>query len=326
MQFRYLLLLSFVFVTACNQPPLDEEGFIVKQSTNTGLICQDDDPEDFAVSGSDFEAKAIYGEDNRLDWYESPGRTKDYWARATLALMGSSNLFPVAGGYRISAPTYEETVGLCPGQPFAQQPSAAFCSGFLVADDLVVTAGHCVTDIVDCRSTKFVFDYSKEDADQEDFFIDANSVYDCDEVVVQAQSSVDDFAVVRLDRPVRDRTPLNIRREGSVIPGDQVMLIGHPMGLPSKIADGGFVQSVGNKIVATVDAFAANSGSVILNSVTGLVEGILVAGAPDFRFQNGCRIENVCGASCGGEEITPINKVLNAIPEITYDNPVCSGE
>ena len=314
---RMFYLVLVLALCSCSEEK--EEGFFSKESTNYGLICQNDDAK--AASKAELTIKAIYGVDNRLDWFESPGKTKDYWAKATLAMMSASNLFPESDGYRISASTYKDRVGLCDGQPFENQPSASFCSGFLVSQDLVVTAGHCVQDLSDCRNT--VFDYAKQEANQDSFYIPRESVYGCEEVVAQS-TGANDFAVIRLDRPVLDRTPLNIRRSGGVNRGDQVMLIGHPMGLPSKIADGGFVQSVGDKIEASVDAFAANSGSVILNSVTGLVEGILVAGEPDFRFQNGCRVEAVCGPQCDGEVITPINRVLEFIPEVVYDNPVCS--
>lgn len=300
-----------LFLCSCTDK--QTEGFASKTSTNTGLTCQNDDT---------FLERAIYGEDNRLDWFESPGLTKDYWAKATLALIPAGMLAENEGVTSIVSGTYAEAAGLCPGQPFSEQPSAAYCSGFLVAEDLVVTAGHCISDNTDCESTRFVFDFAKTSAEQTGYQVPSESVYSCAEIVV-SQRGRDDFAVIRLDRKVEDRVPLNLRREGILPVGDQVMLIGHPMGLPSKIADGGFVDSVGEKIIASVDAFAANSGSVILNSQTGFVEGILVAGEPDFRFENGCRVEAVCGASCSGEVITPIAKVLDYIPNIIYENPVC---
>ena len=129
--------------------------------------------------------------------------------------------------------------------------------------------------------------------------------------------------MIRLDRQVEDRTPLNLRRSDSLGVGEQLMIIGHPMGLPSKIADGGFALTVGNVIEASVDAFAANSGSVILNSKTGLVEGILVAGEADFFLDGNCRREAVCDGTCRGEIITPTAKFSQFIPNIIYNNPVC---
>ncbi len=319
MQKQLILFFILVLLAACS--PQQEEGFFSKESTNTGLTCQDDDA---VAEQSELSIKAIYGEDNRLDWFESPGLTKDYWARATLALIPNGHLVAKNGEYVISASTYKNSVNLCPGQPFENQPSAAYCSGFLVSDDLVVTAGHCVRDQYDCNSANFVFDFAKKDSMQTSYSVPNSSVYGCAELVV-SETGTRDFAVVRLDRKVTDRTPLNVRRGGSLGRGDQVMLVGHPMGLPSKIADGGFVQTVGNKIEASVDAFAANSGSVILNSVSGLVEGILVAGEVDFVYQDGCRVEARCGSNCDGEVITPISQVLSYIPDVIYDNPICDA-
>lgn len=309
-----VFILSISLLVSCSKQ--EPAGFITKLSTNNGLTCQ------IPNTKRGFSIKAIYGVDNRLDWHESPGQTKEYWAKATLALIPSYSVIKREEGYEVLGTDYEDEVGLCAGHPFAKQPAAGFCSGFLVSEDLVVTAGHCVRSIGECHRTKFVFDFAKQFSDQEDYHVDDSAVYSCSEIV-KREAETDDFAVIRLDRPVEGRTPLNLRRQGVVGVGEQVMLIGHPMGLPSKIADGGFVQSAGNVILATVDAFAANSGSVILNSQTGLVEGILVAGEPDYKYQGGCRVEAVCGAGCSGEVITPISKVLPYIPDIDYDNPVC---
>lgn len=305
------LFLIFLLISGCSKKSPD--GIASQSSTNFGLICQKDD---------EVRQRAIYGSDNRLDWFESPGLTKMYWAKATVALISKNNLIDKAENQLISAPSYRDAVDLCPGHPFGDQPSAAYCSGFLVSEDLIITAGHCVRDLADCLHTRFVFDYAKHTASQSEFLVPTTSVYNCAELKVR-KTGVVDYAVIRLDRKVNDRTPLNVRRSGSLRQGEQVMLIGHPLGLPSKIADGGFIQSVGDKIVASVDAFAANSGSAIFNSQTGLVEGLLVAGESDFSTVNGCRVEAICDANCTGEIITPIAKVLSDIPTVTYPNPIC---
>lgn len=317
MVIRRFFYFYLILLLGCS--PSRKEGLISKASTNSGLTCQ---RSDVAETKNELSIKAIYGTDNRLDWYESPGETKNYWAKATLALVSSSSLVKEGETYRLYGPSYKNLVGLCPGQAFEDQPSVGFCTGFLVSKDLVVTAGHCMQSSYDCQNTRFVFDFAKTSIDQEEYRVGEDKVFHCSEVIAQ-ETGANDYAIVRLDREVSDRTPLNVRRSGQLGIGEQVMLIGHPMGLPSKIADGGFVQSVGNKIVASVDAFAANSGSPLFNSQTGIVEGLLVSGEADFRIQNGCRVEAVCGNECQGEAVTPISKILPHIPNVVYENPIC---
>ncbi|MCB0379070.1 MAG: trypsin-like peptidase domain-containing protein [Bdellovibrionales bacterium] len=302
-------LLIVIFLSACGKTQVEKEAL---PSQNRGLSCK--------MEGS-YKPKAIYGQDNRLDWFEAPGQTTSYWARATLALMPSQSLKLEGDEFRVVADSYGNLMNLCPGQKFNSQPSASFCSGFLVADDLVVTAGHCVRSQSECEQTLFVFDYNKQDEAQENYSVPQSSVYRCSQLVTR-EVGANDFAIVQLQKPVLDRTPLNLRRDGNLRVGEEVMLIGHPMGLPSKIAEGGRVLKVGDKIHASVDAFAANSGSVILNMATGLVEGILVAGEADFQVENGCRREAVCDGACEGEVITPISKLLDHLPNNKYEIPI----
>lgn len=307
-----LTVITGLILSACSRSSLDS-GWVDKESTNNGLVCQKNDI---------LRAKAIYGADNRLDWFESPGLTKDYWAKATLALIPKPSLPFKDGVYALFAMTYQQRMNLCPGQPFAEQPTAAVCSGFLVAPNLVVTAGHCVRDQDECENHYFVFDYAKKEKQQSEYFFMESEVYQCKKIIKREQG-VADYAIIELDRSVETRVPLNIRRQGAIGRGDQVMLIGHPVGLPSKIADGGFVQSVGDRITATVDAFLANSGSAVINSQTGLVEGLLVAGEPDYKMVDGCRMEVFCDDQCRGESITPISVILPFINDTVYDNPIC---
>jgi S1-C subfamily serine protease len=80
--------------------------------------------------------------------------------------------------------------------------------------------------------------------------------------------------------------------------GTKLFVIGHPTGLPQKIADGAsvkianavsYIDPIGsiirkaNFFTANLDTYAGNSGSPVFNKRTGKVEGILVQGAEDFR-------------------------------------------
>ena len=49
--------------------------------------------------------------------------------------------------------------GLCDDKLFRNQPIGAFCSGFLVADDIIATAGHCVEED-NVTDISFVFSFN----------------------------------------------------------------------------------------------------------------------------------------------------------------------
>src|SRR5690606_9999619 len=87
------------------------------------------------------------------------------------------------GQVRIEGIHFGTRYQLCSTEPFREQESASFCSGFLVGPDTVVTAGHCVTDEMDCEATRFVFDYSIRQAGVLPRTVSATDVYGCGSVV-----------------------------------------------------------------------------------------------------------------------------------------------
>jgi hypothetical protein len=125
--------------------------------------------------------------------------------------------------------------------------------------------------------------------------------------------SKDDYAFIELDRKVTDLEPLKVRTSGKISKGDSVVVIGHPTGLPTKIADGAKVRSIQGKFFsANLDTFGGNSGSAVFNAVTHEVEGILVRGETDYVYNStlGCQVVNVCSNdSCRGEDVTFIKNV-----------------
>jgi V8-like Glu-specific endopeptidase len=122
----------------------------------------------------------------------------------------------------------------------------------------------------------------------------------------------DDYAVIQLDRKVTDRRPLSFRKSGKVSIGESVVVIGHPSGLPTKIADGAKVRSHSGKyFVANLDTYGGNSGSAVFNHNTGEVEGILVRGENDYiQSSRGCMVSNKCPVDgCRGEDVTYITNI-----------------
>lgn len=267
----------------------------------------------------------IYGEDDRQDIYQVTNSRDLDLASSTVVLMNADKLTRSGDQYKISADTFGREFGLCDSEPFKEQPSGGFCSGSLVGEDLIITAGHCIEDASECASTKFVFGYAVAKAGVYPTSTLASEVVGCKEIVARKKEAAGaDFALIRLDRKVKNHKPLKINRVPDLKAGDHVGVIGHPSGLPVKVAFGkSEVRDVSTTgyFVANLDTYGGNSGSAVFNTATGLIEGILVRGETDFVYEGGCRVSNVCKANeCRGEDITKIAELVNLIPE-SRDTP-----
>jgi hypothetical protein len=266
--------------------------------------------------------KVIYGADDRRDIYQvsDPDLLEAY--ESTVVLVSPGNITNNGDGTFTLADDPWTSIGgtqLCADEPFWGQPNPGFCSGFLVGPDLVATAGHCVTGLSDCGSTYFVFGFEMISASTPVLTVPESDVYQCSEVVgrVLSGSSGEDWALIRLSRPVEGRKPLSIRREGMVADNQGLVMIGYPSGLPGKIAGGANVRTNSNPnfFVANTDSYGGNSGSAVLNANTLEVEGILVRGETDFVNSGGCMRSNQCPDNgCRGEDITRITRLADLIP------------
>lgn len=260
--------------------------------------------------------EVVYGEDDRKDIVEVTNPMYLQLAKATAAMIPKSKLQynHTYQNFKINSGTLADR-GVCSYARFVEQKTAAMCSGFLVAPDLLVTAGHCVDSVSDCKNNYWVFGFevsanypmSMNTALQE-------NVYSCAEIIEQKLERTGlDYALIKLDRPVVHRRYLRVRTEGKVNVGDPLVVIGHPTGLPTKVADDAYVRT-NDKLdyfATNLDTFGGNSGSAVFNAETGVVEGILVRGETDYtRSPEGCIIPNKCTMEgCRGEDVTRITKV-----------------
>lgn len=260
--------------------------------------------------------KVIYGEDNRKDIFESTNELYKQLANSTAAMISDSALVPQADDMVLVNSTTLEQDGICPDARFAKQVAGATCSGFLVGDQLLVTAGHCIQDIDDCQRYSWVFGYANVTEEKATQIIPKAEIYKCNKIVsrVLDRGTYNDFALVKLDRVVPNHTPLKFRTGGKIADKADLVVIGHPSGLPTKIADCANVRVNTNKYFfqATLDTFGGNSGSAVFDSTTGLVEGILVRGETDYvsdPVQN-CYRPKVCKVTeCRGEDVTRITNI-----------------
>jgi V8-like Glu-specific endopeptidase len=273
-----------------------------------------------AHGNTTIDAKVIYGADNRRDYYAETNPQIQALADSTVALIFKESLRASGDRVAISGRSYGASNMLCTSEPFYDQSAAAFCSGFLVAPNTMVTAGHCITNNDDCAGVAFVFGYRYNSATEAPSEVSASEVYSCKRVVhTQHPNAGADFAVVELDRPVVGHQPLAVRQSGSVQVGDELVVIGHPSGLPTKIADGAKVRtsSAGTGyFVANLDTYGGNSGSAVFNAKTLEVEGILVRGEADFKpSPKRCYVSNTCtNDGCRGEDVTRITEAMAKLP------------
>lgn len=260
----------------------------------------------------------IYGQDGRQDVYQASEASK-LLADSTVALIKNSELTQQGATTLIAGESFASSYQLCSSEKFREQNTSAFCSGSLVGPDTIITAGHCITSQSDCVNTSFVFGFAVKSAGVLPTQVNSSEVYRCREIVSRVlENSGSDYAVIKLDRAVTNHAALKVRRSGEAAVGDPLLVIGHPVGLPTKITTGGKVRSTASDkyYVTNLDTYGGNSGSAVFNAQTLEIEGILVRGEQDFVYQGGCNVSKVCSEdSCRGEDVTRISQLRQYIPQ-----------
>lgn len=240
----------------------------------------------------------IYDADDRKDVFEvDSDLLRERARRSAVAFIEPRRLFDVGGNVEIEAPTQGEVYDLCSGQAFADQPAASGCSGVLIDDDLVLTAGHCVGLTPEdpeqtCASVAFVFGYLFDEPG-ELANITAEDVYRCRRIVAWQFDEVDleaaDFGIIQLDRPTVGQEPAPIGT-AAVRVGDRVNLIGFGARLPAKVDSGGIVEDTSTYeeyFSATTDTFEGASGSPLFDDDGNLV-GVHTRGNEDWTIGAQC--------------------------------------
>jgi len=276
--------------------------------------------------------KVIYGPDDRQDVYEVTDPDLLFISQGTLAILEDYEVTDNGDGtYDLNTIPYADYYGLCEGEPFGNQPTAGFCSGFLVAPDIVATAGHCIAfdeNCADyqtrCEELRFVFGFQMTDESTAVTTLPEEDVYSCKSGDGLMDCVFDgggaDWALIRLDRPVVSRTALPVRRMGTISEQTPVGVVGHPATLPQKIAVNAEVRSVETEFfVANLDTYGGNSGSPVFNTNDYVVEGILVRGEVDYVYQfqgcqGGCYVSKRCpDTGCRGEDATKTTEFADLI-------------
>jgi hypothetical protein len=208
--------------------------------------------------------------------------------------------------------------GLCSSEKFAEQNSVGLCSGFLIAPNIILTAGHCLKYEKYCQDYPWYFGYMQSTSDNK---IDSKNMYYCKKILDKKQNGNGlDYAIIELDREVLNRPTLQLRKKGKIPFFTPLISLGHPMGLPMKAILGGRVLQNNQRdyFKANLDTFIGSSGSPVINIKTGVVEGVLTSGGKDFIYDDKrkCFKTNQCSKwifderkGCDGETVTRITSI-----------------
>lgn len=266
--------------------------------------------------------KAAFGSDDRRDIFQTDTKIKKY--SSGVANWQSPVFYELTEtGLQLDFPTLEEDSNLCRGEKFIKQPTAMIsCTGFLVAPDLLLTAGHCIVNIGEakdevtpqCSDFNWMFDFKYDRHPRENLLVDKdpNSMVKCKNVIYaihEEEGKRRDFALLKLNRKLSNRYIFPIDKN-YVEKGDKVALLGHPSGLPMKFSGAARVlrtREDAQFYEANLDSYGGNSGSPVFN-IKGELRGILVRGPADFYLdeRRNCARWNRCavnGKNCKSDHV-----------------------
>ena len=284
--------------------------------------------------------RGVFGVDDRKEVKDAYGY-KDF-VRATAVMISKKNIknnefytWSLRDLLKIKFGTdkFDENV------KFLDQPTISSCTGFLIAPEILVTAGHCLRSKEDVSKFVWVFDYTNEKK-----FIDGKrlrfkpeNIFEVKQVIASAfnKNTKDDYAILRLNK-ASDRAPYRFRTSGKVLQNTDINTIGSPTGLPLKFSTNAVVvdNSPFNWFKSDIDSFPGNSGGPVFDQ-NGFIEGILVRGAMEYsqaddRFTADYKLDQECNciktvqwdrvdntAGCQAHKITavPGNVLLMSIYE-----------
>jgi hypothetical protein len=224
-----------------------------------------------------------WGGDDRVDICDLSDDNVIKNASCVTAICNAVDLNDTNDGYfELRHKNYGKTYDLCGCEPFYYQPVAAgyMSSGFLVKEDMIATAGHCVARNIE--NLRFLFGFRMSDPSTPVTRVPKKNIYKAVEVVEKRYTTRGtngtDWALVKLDRKVEDRPVVELCMT-DVAYDQSIYVIGHPAGLPLKFAPGSRIKQLHPaNFIADLDIYSGNSGSPVFDADSHKVVGIVIQG------------------------------------------------
>lgn len=238
---------------------------------------------------------AIYDEDTR----EESG---EFVERGSIGILFEADA---------SISTYGPANNLCMDEYFYHEKTleGSFCTGFLVGQQILLTAGHCAMRSDFCDNVRIAFGVNVMPEDTKEL-----ETFRCDHVLSKKISMEEDYALVLLDRPVSGAVPFELANYHSAV-GSQVAMYSHPLGLTTKISFGEILSRNSGYYATNLDGFKRSSGAPVVDLLEGKVIGIYTRGRQDFSYDSdrGCYIHIKYPGASGAEVVTDIGSVAQLL-------------
>lgn len=213
--------------------------------------------------------------------------------------------------YALDISTKLKTVfRLCPEEPYGEQLSLGVGTAFIVGEDIMMTASH----VFEAGIENYVILFNFEIINRGGAVFPIVSKSNVYEIAAVIEDNAElDIVQFRVNRPI-NAPILKLATTNTLSEGTSIYMIGHPSGLPKKVALNASVYTNDNPFhfYSTLDAFQGNSGSPVFDMATHTVVGVLVSGSQDFTWTGHCNKSNLCYLPyCKGEKVIRFEQILN---------------
>lgn len=186
-----------------------------------------------------------------------------------------------------------ESRGVCANERFSDQPTMRDkCTGILIGAKTLLTAGNCTTAHY-CRNDLFywMFDYKMEPQGFDNKRHRKN-FYKCERIIKRVfdPSTAISYTVLELEKEIEGIKPIKLAKRGEITRNSEMIVMGHPEGMPLKIAADARVHDQNKEhFLLSSDIHGANVGAAVINAKTYELEGILISGRSNYEVSNsGC--------------------------------------
>ncbi len=238
----------------------------------------------FSPEKQDLNIKALYHQDDHLDYYQLTDGAVKRNADAAMVVTPKKGLHDIGGGkFQLEVKPFKSMYLLGPQVPYEQQPVLArtHCSALWIGSNKILSAYHFFK-ANPLDTLRFVRHYEMVSPREAVTIIPAENVFRGVKILhgkydtYGEQATGSDWVIIELDRAVEGMPPPRISTK-PVQREQRAYILGYKQGLPLKYAAGPVIRNEKKSFfAASINATYGNSGSGVYDMLTHELLGIVV--------------------------------------------------